>query len=612
MLSGNDSARVRRLPERSRAGATPTVLEIIACLLLFGAGLPTLGRYLVWMGSTSLWTDELRTILDYSGRGPLATLTTYHEPNNHIFFNLVSSVTPGRHSVVPLRARAWSFVAVLLTLGISVGFFVRRRAPAFGALLFCLLAAQPELLDLLLQARGYSFLSLFALAAALLTIALFRGVRARTLIGLAFVSVAGAWTVPTFALFVAPLWALNVLVLRRRSVFVAAAATAAGTLAVYAPVAGQLLYQMRRYGAEWGRQYGRLEAVSETVQTYFLSPALLGHISGNRGVAAGFLVTGLLLAFALRRSFKEALPVAVVLGAVASFFLACLALQTPLVRATAFIVVPLGLCTVYLLFLLLGTGPPVLRRVPILLLGVFFAFQARRSAAELRFLPFEQWEEMAATLRDSFPEGTKVRIVDNIDFLSAYLWPGYVPVYGIDAARFAHGEELYVDGPVEDPPGGRIDERVVAADAVEFRIPQRRAGYEALWFCPPRRSFLSAVRTPDGRFVTQVTDHRMDTGTGEIAAGENAVPWVEIELERGKRYRSLVVVFAPGSEELPSVLAFGRRSEPVQVGPLRRSRNVTLVCLRDEAVALVTVCGPSGSTSLPSIQEAWAYPAARD
>src|ERR1019366_7131979 len=166
MLSSNsvsaEPGSTRRAPRTIVA-----ILETLACVLLFGSGLLVLGRYVVAMATTSLWTDELHTIIHYSSRGPIATLTEYAEPNNHIFFNLVNSLTPGRGSVAPLRARLWSFVAFLLMLGMGISFFARRRSLVLGALLFCLLAVQPELLDLMLQSGGYAFSAFFSLLAVL-------------------------------------------------------------------------------------------------------------------------------------------------------------------------------------------------------------------------------------------------------------------------------------------------------------------------------------------------------------------------------------------------------------------------------------------------------------
>ena len=58
------------------------------------------------MATTSLWNDELYSIAGYIAKGPLFTMTSEsYIPNNHIFFNLLNSVTPGHYRFDPVRAR---------------------------------------------------------------------------------------------------------------------------------------------------------------------------------------------------------------------------------------------------------------------------------------------------------------------------------------------------------------------------------------------------------------------------------------------------------------------------------------------------------------------------
>ncbi len=579
------------------------VLETLACVLLFGAGSLVLARYLAAMATTSLWTDELHTIIHYSSRGPIATLTEYDEPNNHIFFNLVNSLTPGRSSVAPLRARIWSFAAFLLTLGMGIGFFARRRSLVFGALLFCLLGVQAELLDLMLQARGYSFLALFSLLAVFLTFRLFDGVKRRDLVFLGLVSVAGAWTVPTFALFVAPLWLLVFAALRRRDVFVAGAFTGLAILAVYAPVARQLAYQLQHYDERWGRQYGNIRAVGGTLKTYLLHPSVVGLSFESHGVMLAISLGACAMAFALWRSFREALPVLVTLGAVAAFFSVCLALQTPLIRSTAFIVVPLAFSAMYLLRLL-AREASVVRGAGALLLAGFLALHAQRSARAFQFLPLEQWQEMGRVLHDTFPEHTKFFVSISADFLAGYLFPGYAAADQVDVPAVARGEELYLDTPVVDPPDGRIDAGKSVKDAVEYRIPQRRAGYEALWLCPPEHAFIRAARSPRRDERIALTDRNVDTGTDANVR----IDGLELELEPGHLFRSVVIVSAPESEAVFFVHALDANGKTLVLGPIRHSRNVALVNLRDQPVAIVSLEATDRSRGVPPVREVWAYP----
>ena len=60
--------------------------------------------------------DELYSVLHYSSRGAGSVVTTYSNPNNHIFANLINSLLPDAHSVYPLRERLLSMTAVVATV----------------------------------------------------------------------------------------------------------------------------------------------------------------------------------------------------------------------------------------------------------------------------------------------------------------------------------------------------------------------------------------------------------------------------------------------------------------------------------------------------------------
>jgi hypothetical protein len=438
---------------------------------------------------------------------------------------------------------------------------------------------------------------------------LFKRVERRTLVGLALLSIVGAWTVPVFGFFVAPIWLLVVVGLRQRDVLIGAVASGAGILIVYAPVATQLVYQIRHYEEQWGHQYGTARAVGATVTTYLLHPSIFGGLFGKGGLIAAAFAGGVLLAIALWRNRREAISVSVVLGAVASFFGLCLILQTPLVRATAFIVVPLAFCTIYLLWVVSSNAVP-LRNAVLALTAVVFTGRAVKWNASFEFLPLEAWEQLAQTLYDTFPEGTKFFVNDHREYLAGYLPAGYSAAGDFDLARIARGEELYLDTVVVVPPGGRIDGRKYVADALEFRIPQRRAGYQAIWLCPAPRAFLAAVRAPDGDLLSEVSDRKLVSGTSGIRAGKEGYPWMEFDLEKGFRYRSLVIVFAEGVDAHFSVRVLDVDGRPISPGSLRRSLNVALLHLRDQPARFIRLEAGSQGNVLPAIVEAWAYPCA--
>jgi len=83
------------------------MLELILALLLVIAALIYTWPEIKGMATTSLWQDELYTIDGFSSKGPNYVMTNY-SANNHLFFNILSSLTIGRHPFQPFSARFWS------------------------------------------------------------------------------------------------------------------------------------------------------------------------------------------------------------------------------------------------------------------------------------------------------------------------------------------------------------------------------------------------------------------------------------------------------------------------------------------------------------------------
>ncbi|MEO7919728.1 MAG: hypothetical protein ABIT01_09715 [Thermoanaerobaculia bacterium] len=371
---------------------------------------------------------------------------------------------------------------------------------------------------------------------------------------------------------------------------------------MYAPVASQLLFQIRHYDERWGRQYASVGAVAETIRTYLIHPAVVGRVLGIAGPLLFSFLVLFLLVLSVRRSRPVALPIAVVLGAVTAFFGICLLLRTPLIRSTAFVVVPLAFSAVYLFCL---STPEKYRSgaaAAALLVASFIAAQTHRTVVTFAYLPHEQWQEMGGVLHDTFPEHTPFFVNEHAAYLSGYLSPGYVHASGFDPTTFERGEELYLDTPNEDLPGARVDGTRYAANAIEYRIPQRRADHEALWFCPPAHAFIRAMSGVEAGGGSTLTDRDLETGTN--AAGRSLTLW----LEPRRRYRSLVVVTAPRTEASFSVRGTSPSGAALLLGSVRHSRNVFLLNLRDQPAPTLLLEAAGESSTLPPIREVWAYP----
>ncbi len=160
-----------------------------------------------------------------------------------------------------------------------------------------------------------------------------------------------------------------------------------------------------------------------------------------------------------------------------------------------------------------------------------------------------------------------------------------------------------MDTPVDAQPGPRIDGREYAPFAVAYRLPQRREGYQAVWFCPPLESSLAGT-LPD--FAASLSDRELATGSPEFSARPGEPPRLEITLRPG-RYRSLVIVTG-GEGEVTAEEVRGETAVPL--GPIRRSGNVTLVALGDREVSRIRIVPERNNAAmLPSVRELWAYPA---
>ena len=253
-------------------------VEKIAGLTIITTALLYLALFVRAVIGTSLWTDEIYSIQHFSSRGPLVVLTDYHVPNNHIFFNLVNSLTPGAQSVSPLRARAWSLAAVAAMVAAAVWAFSRRHQWLLGAMLVMVIGDDIALLDLNLQARGYGFVAFSALTMSLLLLYYLRQRKAWQLALLALLALLGTWTIPVFAGFSCALLLLLFVQTRERRVLMASALTVVAIVGVYLPVLRQVIVQSTIFAQTWGREYASLQAVSSTITTYLLYPEFIsGH-----------------------------------------------------------------------------------------------------------------------------------------------------------------------------------------------------------------------------------------------------------------------------------------------------------------------------------------------
>ncbi len=577
----------------------------IAAALLLSSVLAYLFVYGRTMATVSLWTDELVSVLDFSSKGPAFVVTDYHDPNNHVFFNLLVSLVPDGRSVAPLRARLVSFLAVGGLLVFLVGRLWRTR-PLLAAFLAAGLLGNGELVDLLFQARGYGLAAFFAALLSTLACDVVGGARGRAVVLLVVVAVLGTWTLPTFGFFAAPVLLLAFVVTRRRDLFLAGLASLLGVLAAYAPILRELTAQNAEYAVRWGRSYASADAVLETLRTYLLRPR--AFFGGPAGAFALLFGVASLPAFLTHEERRTTAGAQVLLGACLVFFTTCVWLGTPILRSTSFVVIPFSLAAGTIAYKLVER--PVLRRpaaICLVLASGVLSVHGWKRALQFDYLPAERWKEAAELLAETFPDRQPFFVDFAPRFLEGYLGPAYSPAAAVDEEGFRRGRFVILDTVVTEPPE-RFDPKNYSPSMVEFRLPQRRARFLSICFAPPEESFVHSV-VMSGRPVPAepLTDRNFATPcSGQAGRGDGML---EVRLLPGRRYRSLVLVRQVAGEvgEPACSLSSGADVAVEACGPMRSFGRFTIVNLRDLPVQTVVLSPGEDPAPAPSVVEVWAY-----
>jgi hypothetical protein len=563
------------------------------------------------MSGTSLWTDELYSIQHFSSRGPLVVLTDYHVPNNHIFFNLVNSLTPGAQSVNPLRARIWSLAAVAAMVAAAVWAFSRRQQWLLGAMLVLVIGDDIVLLDLDLQARGYGFVAFSALAMSLLVLYYLRQRKVWQLVLLALLALLGTWTIPVFAGFSCALLLLLLVQTRERRVLMAGAMTVVAIVGVYLPVHRQVIAQSMTFAQTWGREYASLQAVSSTIATYLFYPVLIRD-SVSDGVVFAFLGAVFLLPYVLwKPSEPDAQSTRILVGAVAFFFAFCLALQTPLIRTTSFVVFPLVVAALTILGRVIYTSR--LKRIfPVIcvMIAILASLQSLRMVRHFQFVPLENWLGVASHIERTYPDGMLIYAPFEPSFLRAYLSPSFPLADQFDSQQYADGKLVVVDSANSDQNRFRPDQ--YSKYAVGLQIPQRRGDFQGVSVSPPQDSYIDQVTVATETGPTQATLERNPLTGWTLSQGGSKSTLLSVSLRPGVTYRSLLVLAGKGGlpASLPAriVLSDGTLLS-LDERDVTRQGSLLILHLGDRSVQSVKLDVEASEKADPSsIIEMWAYP----
>jgi hypothetical protein len=375
-------------------------LEVIIAAVLIACSFLQIGRMIGAMATTSLTTDEFGSICAYSGNGPLRVITDYRAAKNHIFFSLLNSILPGRASLHPARARMLSFAAVSAFALLIVAYSAYRRQYYEGAVLLALWTFAPENLQLCLEARGYGFLALAALVTSACVIEYLHAGQPRWIYGAAATVALGTYTIPGFLFFGGPLLALTWLARRNRRTFLTGLAAGAAILALYSPVAPELLKVFRNYGALYQTDFTSADSIVRVIQMYLL-PLPKWMVYGPA------ILIGL-APFAVSGKMPRSAGSRVVMGSALAFLVLMLCLRSAQIRMANFDVVPFALAGIFAIGTLVRAMPTAVRIVISSALGLILVSRIAPGVHDFDFQPHEDWS-LAGRIGDlAFPPETGI------------------------------------------------------------------------------------------------------------------------------------------------------------------------------------------------------------
>lgn len=480
-----------------------------------------LGQHWIFHTSSSLWIDEITSIQAFSGPGLKQTLTSYTS-NNHMAFSALNAILPGNESFDPLRARIVSLLAVAAGVAIGLIFFL-RRGWNLEALLFTAASVGSTLfLKLNLQARGYG---LVFLASVLVCIALLKFLEAGKRRDLALFAIGvfiGGWSVPSFLFFAGmlmiflaghQLWQRKLWI----AVVVAGAIVLAVTIFAYLPAIDYYTDAEARqlmFGDEG--EYGNWAAVMRTIETFLTmqsAPILLpSTIAAILVILAG---CGFPLIRIRPNSPVWAASALTALGVLACFAI-CRILETPFVRTTAFLVVPIAFAIGYGFRNLVSETSNLRNWLTTIVSGAVVFFWLPQILS-LELIPKAAWKETVELAQRLAPQIKRVHanVRDDDenrtgDYTKIYLSESVEADAEFDEAAFRAGRQLLVDANFYVAPEERIDALRFGPDVVQIEVAQERGAdkksdWQRIAFVPPYGQGLSDL----------IVDHKPGAPSGQ-------------------------------------------------------------------------------------------------
>ena len=399
------------------------------------------------MASHSLWTDEIYTISNFSSKGPIVTLTDYHAPNNHIFFNFVNSLFPGADSYDPLRARIVSIVSVYCSLIAIVWFFFRQSWFFAAALAAFALTNSWTHMDSMMQARGYGIAVLCVVILAFSTYLYIIERKSVWMVWMLVASVIGIWTVPTFGFFALPMNCLVAFTVREKKLIFGLLLSYCAVAALYAPLMLVMLRINAAYTGQGWAEFGSFDAVFTTLRDYLFSD------SSKALISLFGICTALIVLFPWKKlGFgSKVSPFRIISASIWLFFIICLLLTTPAIRSVAFVVVPFFLVLISVSYVLIehfriGKYLKIVL-FPVIAFFIYGDIAEKNKVLDMYYVPHENWMEVAAVVRQIFPpDQVSVFNSRGTGYLQKYLPSNYTMRDAFNEHEFVTKQQVVIDG----------------------------------------------------------------------------------------------------------------------------------------------------------------------
>lgn len=477
-------------------------LTLVLAILLVGLAVVRAWPSWRFMASSSLREDEILNISRYTSKGFAPAVSTYHLARNHIFFNVINGVLPGGGSYTPWRARLVSFVSVLAALTLLVVYAARRGWAVAGAACAGLVGVNYFAQKILLEARGYGLISLFASVGCIAFAEWLRVKNPRWLTALAVSCVLGTYTLPYYVIFGGALLLLAFAMRPGRDTFLAGFLSVVALALLYAPVAGKVLSVFTSYGDDYKGaitdDFHDFPSLFRLIQ-HFVPYEVLRVDALAMAVAALLILGHVSFARYARRSDRQA--VAGVALAFLLFVVFCLALGTVPMRVAAFTALPMA----FLGIVMCGSALSAKTLVPIrpLVLMLFSAAAGVliwRSQTAEPLIPRQNWRGLAETIHRLTAE--------NVPVVSDKKYGRLVEVYlpnerkvsegGWNPQSLVEGRSVFVEPYFKDGDHGKRVQRENLPPEIRFVTAPLFINYHRIFFRPPENRGIAKL-TADGQ-----------------------------------------------------------------------------------------------------------------